>query len=181
MSQQRALWVLGSSFLPSLRRFAAAGFAGLALLPLPTAAADEIAEIIVTVRKVEENLKEIPVAVTAFTDAEIESAGIDNLEDIANLTPGLQFFNPIGEFLPVPIIRGVAPTDIRGENNTAIFVDGVYVAGREGLNFSQLDVERIEVVKGPQSALYGRNAFSGAINYVTKEALHRRLCGRQLK
>jgi len=125
-------------------------------------------EIVVTVRKVQETLKEVPLAVTAFSGEDIESAGIDSLTDVANLTAGLQFFNPIGEFLPVPIIRGVAPTDIRGENNTGLFVDGVFVAGREGLNFSQLDIERIEVVKGPQSALYGRSAFSGAINYVTK-------------
>ena len=81
----------------------------------------------------------------------------------------LSFFNALGENLPVPVIRGIVPQDIFGVNAAAIFVDGVYVAGREGLNFSQLDVERIEVVKGPQSAMYGRNAFSGAINYVTKK------------
>ncbi len=68
----------------------------------------------------------------------------------------------------MPVIRGIVPQDIFGVNATAIFVDGVYVSGREGLNFSQLDVERIEVLKGPQSAMYGRNAFAGAINYVTK-------------
>src|SRR5690606_19281914 len=87
---------------------------------------------------------------------------------VAELTPGLSFFNAFGEFLPVPVIRGVVPTDIFGTNSAAVFVDGVYVSGREGLNFSQLDLERIEVVKGPQSALYGRDAFSGAINYVTR-------------
>lgn len=129
---------------------------------------DEITEILVTSRKKEENLLEVPVAITAFTSDVIEQAGIRDLYDIAELTPGLSFFNAQGEFLAVPVIRGVAPTDINGENNAAVFVDGVYVSGREGLNFSQLDLERIEVVKGPQSALYGRNAFSGAINYVTK-------------
>jgi iron complex outermembrane recepter protein len=130
---------------------------------------DSIAEIVVTARKIEENLKEVPLAITAFSSEQIQSAGINNLNDLANLTPGLQFFNPIGEFLPTPVIRGVAPTDIFGENNVGIFLDGIYVAGREGLNFSQLDVERIEVVKGPQSALYGRSAFTGAINYITKK------------
>jgi iron complex outermembrane recepter protein len=129
---------------------------------------DEITEILVTSRKKEERLFDVPVAITAFTADVIEQAGIRDLYDIAELTPGLSFFNAQGEFLAVPVIRGVAPTDINGENNAAIFVDGVYVSGREGLNFSQLDLERIEVVKGPQSALYGRNAFSGAINYVTR-------------
>jgi outer membrane receptor protein involved in Fe transport len=127
-----------------------------------------IQEIIVTSRKIEENLKEVPLAITAFDEGTIEAAGITNLNDVAEMTPGLSFFNAFGETLPTPVIRGVVPTDIFGENNAAIFVDGVYVSGREGLNFSQIDVERIEVVKGPQSALYGRNAFSGAINYVTK-------------
>ena len=128
----------------------------------------EIQEIFVTSRKVEENLKEVPLAITAFDEGTIQAAGINNLNDVAEMTPGLSFFNAFGETLPTPVIRGVVPTDIFGENNAAIFVDGVYVSGREGLNFSQIDVERIEVVKGPQSALYGRNAFSGAINYVTK-------------
>jgi len=152
------------------RRLLTAGvtMTAIAFTGTGTLAADEITEILVTSRKKEENLLEVPVAITAFTADAIEQAGIRDLYDIAELTPGLSFFNAQGEFLAVPVIRGVAPTDINGENNAAIFVDGVYVSGREGLNFSQLDLERIEVVKGPQSALYGRNAFSGAINYVTK-------------
>lgn len=136
---------------------------------VPAAEGDAVTEILVTARKREENLLEVPVSITAFTAETIEKSGIRDLYDVAELTPGLSFFNAQGEFLAVPVIRGVAPTDIFGENNTAIFVDGVYISGREGLNFSQLDLERIEVVKGPQSALYGRNAFSGAINYVTRQ------------
>jgi len=130
--------------------------------------AQEITEIVVTARKIEESLKDVPLAITAFDSGTIASAGISNLQDVANLTPGLSFFNAFGENLPVPVIRGVVPQDIFGENAVAVFVDNVYVSGREGLNFSQLDIERIEIVKGPQSALYGRNAFAGAINYVTK-------------
>lgn len=146
-----------------------AGVVGLiaAGLVLPVGA-QAIEEIVVTSRKVEERLQEVPLAITAFDSAAIEAARITNLYDVAELTPGLNFFNAFGENLPVPVIRGVVPTDIFGRNNAAVFVDGVYISGREGLNFSQLDLERIEVVKGPQSALYGRNAFSGAINYVTK-------------
>lgn len=125
-------------------------------------------EIVVTTRKIEENLQDVPVAITAFNSKVIDEARIENLDDVASLTPGLNFFNPFGDNLPVPVIRGVAPTDIFGEPNAAVYVDGVFAAGREGLNFSLLDIQRIEVSKGPQSALYGRNAFSGAINYVTK-------------
>jgi iron complex outermembrane receptor protein len=133
------------------------------------AAGPEIGEIIVTTRKVAESLKDVPLSITAFDSTTIQQAGITNLTDVAELTPGLSFFNALGETLPVPVIRGIAPTDIFGQNNAAVFVDGVFISGREGLNFSQLDLERIEVVKGPQSAQYGRNAFSGALNYVTKD------------
>lgn len=143
----------------------------LMTLPAPGVLAQDdprVQEIIVTARKKAESLRDVPVAITAFSAESIEEAGIRDLYDVAELTPGLSFFNAQGEFLAVPVIRGMAPTDIFGENNAAIFVDGIYVSGREGLNFSQLDLERIEVVKGPQSALYGRNAFSGAINYVTR-------------
>ncbi|NDE03012.1 MAG: TonB-dependent receptor, partial [Gammaproteobacteria bacterium] len=124
-------------------------------------------EVVVTARKQSEQLIDVPLAITAFTAEAIEARGISNLDDVAAFTPGLTFSNVIGDFLPAPVIRGVAPIDIFGELNTAIFFDGVYVAGREGINFNQLDLERIEVVKGPQAALYGRNAFSGAINYVS--------------
>lgn len=124
-------------------------------------------EVVVTARKTAEQLINVPLAITAFTAESIEARGIANLDDVAAYTPGLTFSNVLGEFLPAPVIRGVAPVAITGELNTAIFFDGVFVSGREGINFSQLDLERIEVVKGPQAALYGRNAFSGAINYVS--------------
>lgn len=145
-----------------------AAFGGGGLIISADSQAQAIAEIVVTARRKEEKLKEVPLSITAFDSATIEAAGITNLQDVANMTPGLSFFNAFGENLPVPVIRGIVPQDIFGVNATAIFVDGVYISGREGLNFNQLDVERIEVLKGPQSALYGRNAFSGSINYVTK-------------
>ncbi len=145
--------------------FAFSGLLGTANAQESTVALEEI---VVTARRVEERLQDVPLAITAFSAAEIESAGIENLDDVANFTPGLTFSNLLGEFLPVPVIRGIAPTAVLDrENNAAIFVDGVFISGREGLNFSQLDLERIEVVKGPQAAMYGRNSFSGAINFVT--------------
>ena len=125
-------------------------------------------EVVVTARKQSEQLINVPLAITAFTAEAIEARGISNLDDVAAFTPGLTFSNVIGDFLPAPVIRGVAPIDIFGELNTAIFFDGVYVAGREGINFNQLDLERIEVVKGPQAALYGRNAFSLSLIHISE-------------
>jgi iron complex outermembrane receptor protein len=132
-------------------------------------AAQSLEEIVVTARRVEERLKDVPLSVTVFDANTIEQAGITSLADIAELTPGLTFFNPQGTQLPVPVIRGVAPTDILGQQNAAIFIDGVIVSARRALNFSQLDIERIEILKGPQSAQYGRTALSGAINYITRK------------
>lgn len=127
----------------------------------------KVEEIVVTARKKAESLQDVPMAISAFSMDGMESRGIDSMSDVAAFTPGLTFSSLFGEFLPVPVIRGVAPTAIFGENNVAIFIDGVFVSGREGLNASQLDLERIEVLKGPQSTKYGRNAFAGAINWVT--------------
>lgn len=124
-------------------------------------------EIVVTARKAEERLLDVPLAITAISAEAIEQKGIRNLDDVAAATPGLTFSDVQAGFLPVPVIRGFAPIDVRGENNAAVFVDGVFVSGKEGLNFNQTDLARIEVIKGPQAALYGRNSFSGAINYVT--------------
>ncbi len=168
-----SLSLLGGLLLLRSRRTAAMAIAlvvalGTGLGIPVSASAQQVEEIVVTSRRIEEKLKDVPLSITAFDAGTIESAGINSLSDVANLTPGLTFFNAFGENLPVPVIRGIVPQDIFGVNATAIFVDGVYVSGREGLNFSQLDVERIEVLKGPQSAMYGRNAFAGAINYVTK-------------
>jgi iron complex outermembrane receptor protein len=152
--------------------------AGLILAAVPAGAQEQddgtssgsprlIDEVVVTARKKEENLQDVPIAITSLSQEDMQRAGITSLAGVAAFTPGLTFSNLFGEFLPVPVIRGVAPTAIFGENNVAVFVDGVFVAGREGLNASQLDLARIEVLKGPQSTKYGRNAFAGAINYVT--------------
>ena len=123
-------------------------------------------EIIVTARKRAENLQDVPVAITAFSAADIKSARIERLEDLAKLTPGLNYTPLFGAQNQLPIIRGAAQT--LGQLNVGVFLDGIYLSGKAGVDLELNDLERIEVVKGPQSALYGRNTFAGAINYVTK-------------
>ena len=135
----------------------------------PAEPATQVDDIVVTSRRTAERLQDVPLPITAFNERMIEDAGISNLDDVAQMTPGLTFYSPFGEQIPTPVIRGISQTNIFGETNAAVFVDGVYVSGRQGLNLSQLDIARIEVVKGPQSALYGRNSFSGAINIITAE------------
>jgi len=125
-------------------------------------------EVIVTARKREESLQDIPVAVTAFTAADIEAAGLRNVEDVAMLTPGFNVAPLFAGDAATPVIRGLSTTI--GEPNVGFFVDGVYMGSRQTMsNLLGNFIERIEVAKGPQSALYGRNTFGGAINYVTRK------------
>ncbi|MCS6987148.1 MAG: TonB-dependent receptor [Sphingomonadaceae bacterium] len=133
--------------------------------PRPAAQADA-QEIVVTARKREESLQDVPLAITAFGAPEIRDARIERLADLAKLTPGLNFTPLFGAQNQLPIIRGAAQTF--GALNVGVFLDGVYLTGKAAVNLELNDLERIEVVKGPQSALYGRNTFAGAINYVTK-------------
>jgi iron complex outermembrane recepter protein len=150
---------------------ALSGAAGIA--PDAFAQQTEIAtleEVIVTARKVSENLQQVPVAVTALTAGDIEERGIQGLKDIARYTSGFSFENFTGPFA-APTIRGQTQTRIDlPVQNVASFFNGVYLQRNYSIDVSLLDMERVEVIKGPQSALYGRNAFSGAINYVPREA-----------
>ncbi|MEM7688767.1 MAG: TonB-dependent receptor [Pseudomonadota bacterium] len=130
--------------------------------------------IVVTARRREESILDVPFAVDAITAEEIAARGINNVEDIARYTPGLVFDQGISLQDTRPVIRGLPAT--RGRPPVGVLLDGIDVStealGNAGggslLNTRLLDLERIEVVKGPQSALYGRAAFAGAINYVTK-------------
>jgi iron complex outermembrane receptor protein len=124
-------------------------------------------EIIVTARKRAETLLEAPVAVSVLTGADIESRGVMSLADVALFTPGLTYFDAIQNQLGTPVIRGISQTNLNSpDRNVAVFYGGVYLSNLNATNVEILDLDRIEVVKGPQSALYGRNAFNGAVNYV---------------
>lgn len=128
--------------------------------------------IVVTSRLREEVLQDVPLAITAFTARQIEDAGIDNVEDIARLTPGFTFTPLFGGNASTPVIRGLSTTI--GEPNVGFFVDGVYQSSRSVMDSMLLgDIARVEIVRGPQSALYGRNTFGGAVNYITRTPTNR--------
>lgn len=133
-------------------------------------AADSLEKITVTARKVEESIQEIPLAITALSSADLERAGVEDLREITHMVAGLQFDGFPGKSYTSPTIRGLSQVSRSDdENNTSVFIDGVYVSGRDGLDSSFLDLERVEVVKGPQGSLYGRNSYAGAINFITKK------------
>lgn len=132
-------------------------------------------EIKVTARKREENLQDIPVAIDVFTVEEIEKLNISSLDDVTTRSSSIildQGFAPQDTRIA---IRGLSP--IRGRQNVAVLQDGVDLTseaiatagGSLLLNPRLFDIERVEIVKGPQNALYGRSAFAGAINYITRK------------
>lgn len=135
----------------------------------------ELEEITVTARKREENLQDVPMSVTAINAEQIDRLGIRNLEDITRYTPGVNLDIGFGLNDQRLVIRGLSPS--RGRPNSAILVDGIDLTtesvstsgGSMLFNSRLVDVQQVEVVKGPQSALYGRAAFSGAISYVSRD------------
>ncbi|MDE0680297.1 MAG: TonB-dependent receptor [Gammaproteobacteria bacterium] len=130
----------------------------------------ELEEIVVTARKRSESLLEIPITISAFSAEQIERAGYTTIRDLVTAVPGVQYESYEAEGRgDSPSFRGVSTnTGDPTLQNSSKFIDGVYVSG--SLYTVMLDnIERVEVTKGPQSALFGRASFSGAINYITKK------------
>ncbi len=137
------------------------------------AAQTQLEEVLVTARKQEESLQKVPTAVTAVGADMIEALQMNSIEDVARFTPGFSFSKAFGRITDRPVVRGLsnvlAGVRFGVESGAAYFVDGVYYPG--GIQSLDIyDLERVEVVRGPQSALYGRNSYSGAINFVTHTA-----------
>lgn len=127
-------------------------------------------EIIVTAQKRAEKLQSVPVTVAAFDKSILNAAGVARIDDISRMTPNVY----MGNFAPSKVqvyIRGVGSRqfDIGSEPSVGVFVDDVYMGRIHNIFSNMLDVERVEVLKGPQGTLYGRNTIGGAINIITAE------------
>lgn len=134
-----------------------------------------VEEIIVTAQKRSENLQQVPIAITAMTADGLAQRGINNVADIASQAPNttLKSTAPFAgsSSILVAFIRGIGQNDFNFnlDPGVGIYVDGVYIARNVGTNSDLLDLERIEVLKGPQGTLFGRNTIGGAINIVTRD------------
>jgi iron complex outermembrane receptor protein len=125
-------------------------------------------EITVTARKSEESLQDVPISITAFGAEQILELGAQSNDDIARMTVNFSTMSQIGRRLDRPVVRGMASPAIFGEPNASYFVDGVYVSG--SIAAATLGpIERVEILRGPQSTQFGRATFSGAVNYVTRK------------
>ncbi|MBT5241120.1 MAG: TonB-dependent receptor [Rhodospirillaceae bacterium] len=133
---------------------------------MPATAQDfAIEEIVVTSRLRSESVQDIPLSITAFTVDQLRDQGIEDIKDLAEMTAGFAMDRGFGRFFDRPVIRGQA--SILGNQNASFFVDGVFVSNT--ISSTTIDsLERIEIVRGPQAALFGRATFAGAINYITK-------------
>lgn len=149
----------------------ALGVTGLVAVMSPNyAAANSLAleEVVVTARKREENLQEVPDSITVLNTESLENAGVGNLEDVGSIVPNMSVRRANNAASMLIAMRGINPSR-NTEPSVAVVVDGVQQSNF--LQFSQAlsDVAQIEVLKGPQGSLYGRNALGGAINVVTQQ------------
>ncbi|MDA9090481.1 TonB-dependent receptor [Porticoccaceae bacterium] len=154
--------IFKKSLLPSL----------VSALVLPLCAqgaygATTLEEIVVTARKRQESIQDVPVAVTAITPGQLERGSIRNVVDVAKLVPNVELHQTSqGSHSLSPSIRGLSYDDIEKsiESTIGVAIDGVFMASNSGAIFDFFDVESVEVLRGPQGTLFGRNTIGGVIN-----------------
>jgi iron complex outermembrane receptor protein len=138
-----------------------------------TPSSPSIEEIVVTAQKRSENVMDVPISIAALSTESLERSNIDSMDDIQTIVPGVELRRQVSSL--APFIRGVGSqnaTVIGFEPSVALYVDGIYQSqpANNGIGYHHL--ERIEVLKGPQGTLFGRNASGGAISIVTKDPDH---------
>ncbi len=140
-----------------------------------TAVAQELQEVVVTAQRREQNIQNVPIAVTAFTSEALQSRNVTDVHALTNLTPGVNLdagspFSGDRSVLSASI-RGIGQDDFAFNLNpgVGVYLDGVFLARTIGANVNLLDVDRVEVLKGPQGTLFGANTIGGAINIVTHQ------------
>lgn len=158
-------------------------FATLAAVPAlaqsadPAAESSGIAEIIVTAQRREENLQDVPISVSAFGAAEIARKGLTDVSRLEGLVPGFTFGRSGVDARPA--IRGVRTesVDVNADTTIGFFIDGIYQSRSSQGALGFIDLERVEVQRGPQGTLYGRNTFGGNISVVTAKPSTERFMG----
>ena len=166
-----------------MRKFWAKSMVGFAMATTSTVAMAQasqeaaetqggLEEIIVTANKRSENLQDVPVAVSAISSEALKAKGVFETSDLNNSLPNLQVSSPYGETQPNFSVRGVGvgtEFNANAASPVGVYVDEVYQATRASHGQQLYDLEQIEVVRGPQGTLYGRNTTGGAINFITRK------------
>ena len=144
----------------------------IGLVSAPTLSYSQaIEEVIVTAQKREQSIQDVGIAITAFTGDQLNALGMSNTTEITQQVPALDMvaWSPT---LTTFNIRGVSQNNFTDnlEGPVAVYIDDAYVASMNGINAQMFDMERVEVLRGPQGTLFGRNATGGVIHYVTRHA-----------
>ena len=132
----------------------------------------ELEEVIVTAQKRAENVQDVPIAITAASASMLEKTGISGSDELTQVVPNLQFSRQVGS--ATPFIRGVGTknSSVGDESSVSTYVDGVYYSSMAGSVMDFNNIERVEVLRGPQGTLFGRNATGGLIHVITKDPTH---------
>ena len=152
-----------------------AGFSTTSLAQAETADSNDsvFEEVIVTAQKRQQSIYDIPVSISAFSAEMVQKKGITDLVDVGKFVPNLNVttFSAGHTSSANPFIRGIGLQDhlITTDPGVGVYVDGVYLGRQVGQNWSLSDIERLEVLRGPQGTLYGRNSIGGAINIITRK------------
>ncbi|MFK7977695.1 MAG: TonB-dependent receptor [Halioglobus sp.] len=139
----------------------------------PSVSAGVLEEVFVTAQKKSENLQETPVSITAFQGEALDNFRITSFDDVASATPSITFSPyPTSNNLLIMFIRGQGvgdPAQITIDGSVGLYQDGFYLSRPQGSTFDLADLERVEVLRGPQGTLYGRNTTGGAVNLISRE------------
>lgn len=136
----------------------------------PEARDTDLGEIVVTAQRREQRGNDVGIAMDVVTGAELAAGGVRQVTDLTSLTTNVNIKNTLGNSVPNISIRGIGLNDYASNNNPAagVYVDNVYLVSPAMLSFGLFDVERVEVLKGPQGDLYGRNTTAGAVNIISR-------------
>jgi iron complex outermembrane receptor protein len=163
----------GAVALLAAMSLAWAGGESTAAAPDGSSAGAVLEEVTVTAQRVEQNLERVPISVTAASGKELEDKGVTDLNSIVGAIPNLQIgSSPVGGNAAAQVyVRGVGQISYTAtqEADVPIYVDGVYIARPIASVFDLIDVDRVEVLRGPQGTLFGRNALGGAVQIITQE------------
>jgi iron complex outermembrane receptor protein len=136
-----------------------------------TTAATAIGEIVVTAQRRAQSIMDVPLAITAIDSSTLEKNGISNSAQLATAVPNLQISSPYGNTQPNFSLRGISVANEYNSNQASpigVYIDDVYIAPRTSQGMGLFDLDRVEVLRGPQGTLFGRNTTGGAINFITR-------------
>ncbi len=151
---------------------------GVLSFALPAAAQAVLEEIIVTAKVREQSLADVPLSISVLDETSVEQLGIRSLGDIDKWVPSLNIRTPSGRRSSTITMRGLSPNTVNEQlRGVSVFVDGIYLSGSIA-SLRLQDVQRTEVIRGPQSAMFGRSTYTGAIDLVTRDPRVEELSGR---